>query len=110
MISPAEYEGYLSAVVNQNIIEKIDDKIKKYRSDLWYPWIDIIIDGEYSLEIRNSISRKYIEAGWFGVCHKTSSENNEVPGLTHFIFCTEDTFQKWKEASKGSFESWNIVK
>ena len=52
--------------------------------------VEAIITGEPSLELRDEIAKCYIdEAGWGYVYHRTSSENGERPGLTHFIFTEE---------------------
>lgn len=48
-----------------------------------------IIDGEYPINVRNTIGQKYKETGWNYVYHITYSEHGERPGLTHFIFSTE---------------------
>lgn len=45
-----------------------------------------MIDDESPVELRNAVAKKYKEAGWKYVYHRTSSENGERPGLTSFIF------------------------
>ena len=76
----------------QEIIEKIDESIKKHHG--WYPWEIAVIGEEYSKDIRNQIGKKYKEAGWTYVYHITSNENGERPGLTSFIFSQEDLWEK----------------
>lgn len=71
--------------INFEEVEKaIDDSIKSFHG--WYPWEEAIIIGEYSIEIRNIIGKKYKNAGWKHVYHRTSSENGERAGLTDFKF------------------------
>lgn len=85
MITPNELNDYN---VNYNKLEEeIDDSIKRFHG--WYKWEEAIIDGEYPINVRNTIGQKYKEAGWDYVYHITSSEHGDRPGLTRFIFSTE---------------------
>lgn len=85
MIYPNELNDYN---VNYNKLEEeIDDSIKSFHG--WYKWEEAIIDGEYPINVRNTIGQKYKEAGWNYVYHITSSEHGDRPGLTRFIFSTE---------------------
>ena len=85
MITPNELNDYN---VNYNKFEEeIDDSIKRFHG--WYKWEEAIIDGEYPINVRNTIGQKYKEAGWDYVYHITSSEHGDRPGLTRFIFSTE---------------------
>ena len=85
MSSPNELNDYN---VNYNKLEEeIDDSIKRFHG--WYKWEEAIIDGEYPINVRNTIGQKYKEAGWDYVYHITSSEHGDRPGLTRFIFSTE---------------------
>lgn len=68
----------------EDFIYKIDESIKKFHE--WYPWESAVIEGEPSIETRNQIAIKYIEAGWNYVYHNTTSENGERAGLTGFDF------------------------
>ena len=78
-------------------IAKIDAEIEK-DIKIWNregARVEAIITGEPSVELRNEIARCYVdEAGWGYVYHRTSSENGECPGLTHFIFSEEPLPEK----------------
>lgn len=66
----------------EELEKAIDDSIRSYHG--WYPWEEAIIQGEYSVEVRNIMGKKYKDAGWKHVYHQTSSENGERAGLTAF--------------------------
>lgn len=66
----------------EELEKAIDDSIRSYHG--WYPWEEAIIQGEYSIEVRNIMGKKYKDAGWKHVYHQTSSENGERAGLTAF--------------------------
>ena len=68
----------------EELESKIDDSIKRFHG--WFSWEEAIIEGEYPLEVRNKIAKKYKENGWSFVYHRTSSENGERAGLTCFRF------------------------
>lgn len=78
-------------------INKIDAEMRK-DIELWNregTRVEAIITGEPSVELRDEIARCYInDAGWGYVYHRTSSENGERPGLTHFIFTEEPLPEK----------------
>lgn len=83
MITPAELEQYEIENANiETIIIDIDKEIKKNHGK--YPYEDVILPKEYSWVVREEVARRYREAGWKYVIHRTSSENGERPGLTHF--------------------------
>ena len=83
MITPAELEQYEIDNANiEAIISDIDEKIKRNHGN--YPYEQAILPEEYSWVVREEIARRYREAGWKNVAHRTSSENGERPGLTHF--------------------------
>lgn len=72
-----------------NIVDKIDKELMEDHiiSDYAHNGkIHIILDEEYPVIIRDLIAEKYKEAGWKLVTHRTSSENDEPPGLTGFTF------------------------
>ena len=80
--------------MNKNVdkyIAEIDKKIEEYAEKNMYPWVEIILEKELSMNERNCISKEYKAAGWMAVYHNTSSENGENPGLTTFVFLTEET-------------------
>lgn len=83
MITPEELEQYEIANVNiEAIIVDIDTEIKRHHGQ--HPYEDAFLIKEYSKSVRDEIARRYREAGWKYVIHRTSSENGERPGLTHF--------------------------
>lgn len=83
MITPAELERYEIESANiEAIIIDIDTEIKKNHGH--YPYEEAMLHKEYTQAVRNEVARRYREAGWKYVIHRTSSENGERPGLTHF--------------------------
>ena len=83
MITPEELKQYEIANVNiEAIIVDIDTAIKRNHGQ--YPYENVILLKEYPVSVRDEIARRYREAGWKYVIHRTSSENGERPGLTHF--------------------------
>lgn len=83
MITPAELKQYEIDNANiEAIIIDIDKEIKKNHGH--YPYEEAILGKEYTQAVRNEVAHKYREAGWKYVIHRTSSENGERPGLTHF--------------------------
>ena len=83
MITPAELEQYEIENANiEAIIIDIDTEIKKNHGN--HPYEDAVLLKEYSKVIREEVARRYREAGWAYVIHRTSSENGERAGITHF--------------------------
>lgn len=83
MITPAELKQYEIENANiEAIIIDIDTEIKKNHG--YFPYEEAVLTKEYSQAIREEVARRYREAGWKYVIHRTSSENGERPGLTHF--------------------------
>lgn len=79
--------------IQQIEIDKVDfDKLEKEidRSILtlhgFYKWEEAVLTKEYPECVRNTIAKRYRDAGWRFVYHITSSENGERPGLTRFKF------------------------
>lgn len=91
MITPKELEKCDMKL--DELEKKIDRSIKNFHG--WYKWEEAVIDGEYSVNVRNAIGQKYKDAGWKYVYHRTSSEHGERYGLTHFIFSTEKLDDKY---------------
>ena len=95
MITPNDLREFEIEQCDFDKIEKdVDEEIKKNHGQL--KWEEAILDEEYPLSVRNEIGKRYINAGWNYVYHQTSSENDERPGLTHFIFSEEqiEMFEK----------------
>lgn len=85
MITPKDLKEVEIKKVDFDKLEaEIDESMKIYHGD--YSWEQAIIEGEYSLEVRNEIARKYKAAGWSFVYHRTSSEVGDKSGLTIFLF------------------------
>lgn len=62
-----------------DVIFKFEDQLSREpKGEKYY---HLIIIGEYSREVCDKVAETYRAAGWDAVC-KTSSENNERPGLT----------------------------
>lgn len=95
MITPNEYNNMKTENTIEDVIAKIDELILKESKNPSYEWLDIIYSGELSKETRNEIAVRYIQAGWDTVCHRTSSESGERPGLTRIIFLTKGTKDVW---------------
>ena len=94
MISPKDAEQLSNCGLDFEKIEnEIDESIKSFHG--WYPWEQAIVDGEYPVPIRNEIAKRYKDAGWKYVYHKTSSENGERAGLTSFLFSNEELIEKY---------------
>ena len=100
MITPYEANNLTIDTKTLLDIEKaIDESIKQFHG--WYRYECAIISGEYSIETRNAIGKRYKDAGWKYVYHQTSSENGERAGLTSFIFSniklTKDEIGRYKK-------------
>lgn len=81
MLGPNDLKSKLDI---QELVYQIDESMKRFHE--WYPWESAVIEGEPSVDVRNEIAIKYIQAGWNYVYHNTTSENGERAGLTGFEF------------------------
>ena len=82
-ITPEELSKSKLIDYNLDTIEnKVDEQIKKNHG--LYNWEEAILDVEYPVQVRDTIAKRYIAAGWNVVYHQTSRENGERPGLTVF--------------------------
>lgn len=88
-----------------NLITKIDNEFSIYKEHPYSVLVELIIDGDYSIELRNIVSQCYIKAGWHVVYHRTSKENGERAGLTRFVFLTEETEKTWKSIYDENYRS-----
>ena len=96
MIKPNDLKNIeINNVDFEELEQKIDDSIKRFHG--WFPWEEAIIEGEYSIEVRNIIANKYKDNGWDFVYHQTSSENGEMAGLTCFKFSNKELDEKYTE-------------
>lgn len=92
-------ELYLKNFDLNKVEVEIDKQLVKNHTQ--HPWEEVLLDEEYTVEVRDALAKRYINAGWDYVYHQTSSENGERPGLTMFAFsnipvnCYEDeTYHK----------------
>lgn len=83
MITPNDFKNSDEKRINV-LIEKIDESMLSNHGHYDYEFAHIY--EEPSFELRDSVAKKYKEAGWKYVYHRTSSENGERPGITSFIF------------------------
>lgn len=93
MITPNDIKELDKKIATEELIKKIDESIiKNHKLKLNYSndYEEAIIEDEYNISIRNIIAEMYKSAGWKYVYHRTSSENNERGGLTHFLFSNEE--------------------
>lgn len=102
-------KDYQSQLSEKNIIQMIDcieEAIEENKTGRFYPWVSAIIDGEFSINDRNEVARKYLnEGGWYAAFHKTSSENGERYGLTGFELFTQESYEKWNKAYGKEYKS-----
>lgn len=64
----------------EELISKFEKEFLKKGKDLNY--YHLVVEGEYKEHIRKRVEYSYLNAGWAKVQCRTSSENNEKPGLT----------------------------
>lgn len=99
MTTMKEFQSHINKKAIYKMGKGIEEAIKDCETGLYYPWVDAIIEGEFSLNDRNEVARKYIEeGGWYAVAHRTSSENGERAGLTCFELFTPESYEKWNKA------------
>lgn len=102
-------EDFQTQVSEKNIATMIDDiekAIEKNKTGRFYPWVSAILDGEFSINDRDTVARIYLdEGGWYGVFHMTSSENGERPGLTELELFTSESYAKWNKAYDEEYKS-----
>lgn len=84
-LSPTKLkELYIKNFNLDEVEQAIDEQLVKNHTQ--HPWEEVLLDEEYSVEVRDALAKRYINAGWDFVYHQTSSENKERPGLTMFAF------------------------
>ena len=93
-LSPKDVVGFDKKAVKE-IVEKIDEKLRFAGECRNSEWFDVILPNEYREDLRNSVAKEYIDAGWDMVVHQTSTENGERPGITYFAFLTENTIDSF---------------
>lgn len=87
MITPKSFERADERRIN-GLIEKIDNSMLSNHGH--YDYELAIIDEEFPIVLRNAVAKRYKDVGWKYVYHRTSSENDERPGLTSFIFSQKE--------------------
>jgi hypothetical protein len=77
---------------NHMILDEICIKFEKefQHEQKGQDYYHLVIDGEYSRNICDSVEKVYKDAGWKKVTCKTSSENGETPGLTGLRLYTKE--------------------
>jgi len=84
-LSPTKLKELYIENFNLDEVEKaIDEQLIKNHTQ--HPWEEVLLDEEYAIEVRDTLAKRYVNAGWNYVYHQTSSENGERPGLTMFAF------------------------
>ena len=83
-------------LIEKKILSKREEYIRQLDEELlknepMFEWFEASIQGELPIVLRNAIAEEYVKSGWHKVYHHTTSENGERPGLTCFVFLTEDT-------------------
>ena len=76
--TPEEMKGGLSKL--DEAVGKFERQLKEEDKD--QSFYSLVIEREYNREVCDEIEKIYKEAGWSVVCCRTSSENQEIPGLT----------------------------
>ena len=85
MITPNQAEQLKNEKYNYDKLEsEIDESIKRHSG--FYPYETASLMDELPVDVRNNIAKRYYDAGWNYIYHRTSGENNEKPGITTFIF------------------------
>lgn len=93
MITPKDViKLELSESSLEELEKQIDAEIKKNHKKHSKDWETAILKKEYSLEVRNAIAHRYIEAGWNHVYHQVSSDEGYDDNKTYFRFSTVPLF------------------
>lgn len=111
MIGPSEYQRIKVASDMDRldgVITKIDESLIKTAGNQLYSWVQVVIDGEYSEELRDEVAKAYAKEGWKKVYHRTSGEHGERAGLTTFVFLTEETYEIWEKSH--IINEWHCVR
>lgn len=98
MLGPDDMVVGVSDEQIESVIRNIDSEMNSYKNNPMFDWVSIIIPGDYSVELRDVVAKKYLECGWCAVYHRTSKENGERAGLIQYVFLTKDTEKLWKSA------------
>lgn len=94
MIKPEDIKTLDLQKYNLDKIETaIDESIKQYHG--WHPWEYALLDAEYPTTIRDELAKRYVNNGWKYVYHRTTSEDNQRPGLTSFMFSMVSLDEKY---------------
>jgi len=88
VMTPERFMGKMNTAF-RNLVKAVDAKlIEAKNAEEWSGGntVTIVVSREFIPQLRDMVAKKYVEAGWAAVRHRTSSENGERPGLTQFIF------------------------
>lgn len=106
MTKMKDFQSQLSEKNIAQMIDCIEEAIEENKTGRFYPRVSAIIDGEFSVNDRNEVAKRYLdEAGWHAAFHKTSSENGERPGLTVFELFTLESYKNWDKAYGEEYKS-----
>lgn len=99
MITPNDLKlNILKCTDFEQLEQEIDKSIKQHHN--YYKWEYACLDKELPLEVRNELTRRYKKGGWTYVYHRTTSENNERPGLTSFLLSIDPIEEKYRNNYK----------
>lgn len=96
VVSPKMYVATHVSHNKEKIVEKVNIELINYAKDPTYSWVEISINDDYSVTLRNEVAKEFVKTGWTKVYHKTSAESGERPGFTTFVFLTEETITRWE--------------
>lgn len=85
MITPKLLEEFEVEGIKYDDLEKeIDKSIREHHGE--FPWDHALLERNLSMVARDVLARRYLGAGWSYVYHRTSTLNDEKPGVTSFVF------------------------
>lgn len=85
MITPKALEDFEVEGLKYDDLEKeIDKSIRDHHGE--FPWDHALVKKNLSMVAREVLARRYLGAGWKYVYHRTSTLNDETPGVTSFVF------------------------
>lgn len=85
MLSPKSIEELeLEGLKFEDLEKEIDKSVRTHHGE--FPWEHAILERGLSMQARETLARRYLGAGWMYVYHRTSTLNDEKPGVTSFVF------------------------
>lgn len=114
MLGPKEYESYRGAIIKNSDMEMVDSVAKSVEESLiksahsqFEPWAQAFVNGNFSVELRDAVAKKFVEAGWTRVCHVSNNELGTGRGTVTFVLLTEETCNIWKKCH--NVNEWHCV-